>query len=382
MYPGLHAASRPDQPAVVMARSRETVTYRELEARSNRLAHFLRATGLKRGDHYSVFMENHSRYVECDAAGDRSGLYYTNVNWFLTPGELAYIIRSSQSKVLVTSEAKREIALAAVAECPKVELCLVVDGPGDGDRVLNLDEATAAFPPTPIPDESTGVPMLYSSGTTGNPKGVLRPLPDTPPWEATPSFQGLVKFWRFRERMIYLVPVPLYHIAPFLCVAGSVRPGGTAIVMERFDAEEYLRLVEKHCVTHTQLVPTMFSRLLKLPERVRRAYDLSSLEVALHGAAPCPVPVKQAMIDWWGPIIHEYYGATEGMGSRCATAPSGSPIPAQSARRSPANCTFSTTRCVKFRPARPASCGSRHTCRSNTSTTPARLPRRTLRTAR
>jgi long-chain acyl-CoA synthetase len=314
MYPGQQARLRPDQPAIVMAGSGETITYRELDERSNRLAHLLRAAGLKRGDHYALFLENHPRFIECDAAGERAGLYYTNVNSFLTAAELAYIVNNSLSKVLITSEARRETALAAMAECPNVELCLIADGPGHGSRVRNLDEATARFPATPIPDEAHGFPMLYSSGTTGKPKGVLRPLVDQPLAQLHPLIAAFAKFWRFREGQIYLSPAPLYHAAPWVGVAGTIRLGGTAVVMEHFDAEEFLRLVEKHRVTHTQLVPTMFSRMLKLPEAVRRRYDLSSLEVAIHAAAPCPVPVKEAMIDWFGPIILEYYSATEGLG--------------------------------------------------------------------
>ena len=314
MYPGLQAIARPDQPAVVMARSGETITYRELEARSNRLAHLLRARGLKRLDHYAILMENHLRFFECCAAGERSGLYYTNVNSFLTAGEVAYIVNNSLSKVLITSQAKRETAVGAMAECPDVELCLIVDGPGHGDRVLNLDDATAEFPATPIADESRGGAMLYSSGTTGKPKGVLRPMPDEPPAQPLLIVAAVLKFWRLREGQIYLSPAPLYHSAPLAAAAGTIRLGGTVIVMERFEEEHFLQLVERHRVTYTQVVPTMFSRMLKLPEAIRRRYDVSSLEVALHGAAPCPVPVKRAMIDWWGPIILEYYSATEAMG--------------------------------------------------------------------
>jgi long-chain acyl-CoA synthetase len=314
MYPGQHAVQRADQPAVVMAGSGETISYRELEARSNRLAHLLRAAGLKRLDHYAVFMENHPRYIECCAAGERSGLYYTAVNSFLNAGEVAYIVNNSLSRVLITSEAKRDIALAALADCPRVELCLIVDGPGEGSRVRNLAEATAEFPATPIADERLGGAMLYSSGTTGKPKGVLRALPDQPPAQPHPLIPAFAKFWRCREGQVYLSPAPLYHAAPLVGVSITIRFGGTAVIMERFDPEGFLELVEKHRVTHTQVVPTMFSRMLKLPEEVRRAYDLSSLEVAIHAAAPCPVPVKQAMIDWWGPIIVEYYAATEGLG--------------------------------------------------------------------
>ena len=314
MYPGKYASLHPDRPAVIMAGSGETITYGALEARSNRLAHLLRARGLGRLDHYSIYMENHPRYVECCAAGERSGHYYTCINSFLTAEELAYILNNSQSKVLITSQAKREVALAALPLCPKVELCLVADGPGDGEKVLNLEQATASLPSTPIADECLGAAMLYSSGTTGRPKGILRPLPVNPPSQPLPLFDFLVTLWHYREDMIYLSPAPLYHSAPLGAVGLTIRMGGTAVVMERFDPELYLALVEKHRISHSQLVPTMFSRLLKVPEAARRKHDLSSLEVAIHAAAPCPVQVKEQMIDWWGPIIHEYYGATEGLG--------------------------------------------------------------------
>jgi long-chain acyl-CoA synthetase len=307
MYFGPYAAVRANQTAFIMAESGESVSYAELEARANRLAHLLRFVGLKRLDHYSIFMENNARFIECCAAGERSGLYYTAINSFLTPQEVAYIVNNSLSEVLITSEAKREVALAALRDCRQVRLCIVVDGKGEGEGVKNLDEATVA-------DEVLGAAMLYSSGTTGKPKGVLRPLPIQPPSEQLPLMKFLIKFWRFREGQIYLSPAPLYHSAPLAGVSLTLRVGGTVIVMEHFDPERLLQLIEQHRVTYSQLVPTMFSRLLKLPEAVRRRYDLSSLEVALHAAAPCPVPVKQAMIEWWGPIILEYYGATEGLG--------------------------------------------------------------------
>jgi long-chain acyl-CoA synthetase len=314
MYPGVYAQRRPHQPAFIMAGSGESVTYAELERRTNRLAHFLRAEGLNRLDHYAIFMENNPRYVECCGAGERAGLYYTCVNSYLTPDELAYILENSESKVLITSVAKREVAAKALAMSPRVERCLIVDGQSDGGRVLNLDAALARFPDTPIPDESLGTPMLYSSGTTGRPKGILRPLPENPPAKPLPLFDFLVKLWRYREGMIYLSPAPLYHSAPQAAVSLTIRMGGTAIIMEHFDPEQYLALIERYRVTHSQLVPTMFSRMLKLPEEVRRRYDLSSLEIAIHAAAPCPIPVKEEMIEWWGPIIQEYYGATEGLG--------------------------------------------------------------------
>jgi len=314
MYSGLQTTIRPQQPAFVMAQSGETVTYAELERRSNRLAHFLRANGLGRLDHYAIFMENNARYVECCSAGERAGLYYTCINSYLTPEEVAYILDNSESKILITSIAKREVALQALAQCPRIDRCLVVDGPDDGGRVVNLDAAVGGFPDTPIAEESLGTAMLYSSGTTGRPKGILRPLPENPPAQQLPIADFLEKLWRFREGMIYLSPAPLYHAAPFVGVNLTIRTGGTAIIMEHFDPEHYLALVERYRVTHTQLVPTMFSRMLKLPDEVRERHDLSSLEMAIHAAAPCPVPVKEQMIEWWGPIIFEYYGATEGLG--------------------------------------------------------------------
>ena len=206
------------------------------------------------------------------------------------------------------------MALAALALCPHVRLCVIVDGPGDGDKIVNLAEAVAAFPDTPVPDESLGGPMLYSSGTTGQPKGILRPGPDEVPDFVTPRTQFLFDLWHYREGMVYLSPAPLYHAAPNTAINLTFRLGGTVIIMERFDPEACLALVEKYKVTHSQLVPTMFSRMLKLPDDVRLAHDVSSLEIAVHAAAPCPVQVKVQMIEWWGPIIHEYYGATEGLG--------------------------------------------------------------------
>jgi long-chain acyl-CoA synthetase len=314
MYTGKHAYLRPLQPAFIMANSGEAVSYAELEARSNRLAHLFRNWGLKRLDHYAICMENNSRYLEACGAGERSGLYYTCINSYLTGGELAYIVANSESRILITSVAKLEVAREALKQCPKVELCIVVDGAGENDRIVGLREATRGLPRTPIEDEYIGTAMLYSSGTTGRPKGILRPLPEQPPTQQLPIFDFLQKLWQYREGMIYLSPAPLYHSAPQAAVNLAIRIGGTVIIMETFDPDRYLELVEKWGVTHSQLVPTMFSRMLKLPVDVRTRHDLSSLEIAVHAAAPCPAAVKDDMIQWWGPIVHEYYGATEGLG--------------------------------------------------------------------
>ncbi len=314
MYPGTQAALHPERPAFIMADSGEAVTYAELDRRSNRLAHLLRANGLKRLEHYAIFMENNNRYLESCAAGHRSGLYYTCVNSFLTAEELAYILNNSESQVLITSRSKLEVAQAALKLCPNVHLTLVVDGTGLNAPFVDFATAVAAFPDTPISDERIGTSMLYSSGTTGRPKGILRPLPEEPATYQLPLFQFLIKLWKYREDMTYLSPAPLYHSAPQAAVSLAIHNGATIIIMPHFDPETYLALVEKYKVTHSQLVPTMFSRMLKLPKEVQKQYDLSSLEVAIHAAAPCPVQVKAQMIDWWGPIIDEYYGATEGLG--------------------------------------------------------------------
>ena len=314
MYPGVHAIDHPDRPAVIMATSGQVITYGELEARSNQLAHLLRAHGLQRLDHYAILMENNERYVEACGAGERSGLYYTCVNSYLTADEVAFIVNDSRSKVVITSRAKRDVAIEAMKQCPDVTLCLMVDATGDDGPFVDYATAVADQPTTRLADEHLGTPMLYSSGTTGRPKGILRPLPEVAPADALGLFNFLIGLWHYRPGMTYLSPAPMYHSAPQAAVGLTIRMGGTAIIMERFDPEQFLALVEQHQVTHSQLVPTMFSRMLKLGDDVRARYDLSSLEVAIHAAAPCPVPVKEQMIDWWGPIIREYYGATEGLG--------------------------------------------------------------------
>lgn len=316
MYPGNYATTHPDRAAFIMANSGLEVSYAEFEARSNRLAHLLRAEGLANADHYSVFMENNDRYLESCAAGERAGLYYTCINSYLTADEVAYIIQNSESQILITSRAKQEIALAAAAQCPQLRRILIVDGDPTtlSDDCRDFAAACAEHPDGPIADEQLGTSMLYSSGTTGRPKGIIRPLPMQPPAEPLPIFQFLGQLWGYQEDMVYLSPAPLYHSAPQAAVNLALRIGGTVIIMERFDALEYLALVERYQVSHSQLVPTMFSRMLKLPEEDRNKYNLSSLRIAVHAAAPCPVMVKEQMIDWWGPIIHEYYGATEGLG--------------------------------------------------------------------
>ncbi|HYD09828.1 MAG TPA: AMP-binding protein [Acidimicrobiales bacterium] len=314
MYPGDFATTRADEPAFVMANSGEIVTFAQYEERANRAAHLFRAQGLRRGDHIALFFENSLRMLEVEGGAERTGLYFTCINSYLSADEVAYIVNDSESKVVVTSAAKREIAMQLPALCPNVERWLMADIDAPDGPFEPLAEALAAFPPEHVPDEQLGAAMLYSSGTTGRPKGIIRPLPEIHPGTPLPTMQFVRTMYGFREGMTYLNPAPLYHSAPQASVSASLRLGATVVVMEKFDPERWLQLVEQHRVTHCQMVPTMFSRLLKLPEDVRKKYDVSSLESIIHAAAPCPVPVKEAIIEWFGPIVVEYYAATEANG--------------------------------------------------------------------
>jgi len=308
------AIASPDKPAIIMASTGETVTFGEFEARSNRVAHLLREAGLRRGDHIAVFIENSPALLEIEGGAERAGLYYTLINTYLGAAEVEYIVSNSQAKVLFSSAAKRAVAEAAAANSPAVERKLMT-GPGPlPDGWESYDAVVAKYPADPVPDEALGAAMLYSSGTTGRPKGVLRELPEGGPGQPLPVMEFVKFLFGFRAGMTYLSPAPLYHSAPQASVAAALRMGSTVIVMEHFDPEQWLALVERYRVTHCQMVPVMFNRLLRLPPEVRARYDTSSLECIVHAAAPCPVHVKQAMIDWLGPIITEYYGATEANG--------------------------------------------------------------------
>jgi long-chain acyl-CoA synthetase len=312
MYPGTHAETMPDTPAYVMAGTGEAVTYRELNERSNRLAHLFRDAGLQRGDQISLMMENRREFFEILWAAQRAGLYYTAISSRLTPAEAAYIVNDSNSKVFITSDSKRDVAVEIIPETPGVQVRLMIGGTAEGHD--SYEVRTAAYPATNIADESSGVDMLYSSGTTGRPKGVKTPLPEGPVDSPSAVLVLGQMLYNFEPGMVYLSPAPLYHSAPLRFTMAVQRIGGTVIVMEHFDPVEFLRLIGEHRVTHTQVVPTMFVRLLKLDKEEREAYDVTSLRVCIHAAAPCPIPVKEQMIEWWGSIIHEYYAGTEGNG--------------------------------------------------------------------
>jgi long-chain acyl-CoA synthetase len=313
MHPSVHARTTPDKPAYILAGSGETVTFGELEDRSNRLAQLFRARGLKTGDHIALMMENQPRFYEVCWAAQRAGLYFTAISTRLTAPEAAYIVNDCGAKLLVVSRAMASVAEELTGQIPAVETLLMTDGAIPGFD--SYEDAVARMPAEPIADETSGVDMLYSSGTTGRPKGVKLPLTGEPIEYVSPQGMASRMLYGFDENTIYLSPAPLYHAAPLRFNMWVMRVGGTCVIMEHFDAEEYLRLVEKYRITHSQLVPTMFVRMLKLPEEVRARYDVSSLKVAIHAAAPCPIEVKRAMIAWWGPILMEYYAGTEGNGS-------------------------------------------------------------------
>jgi acyl-CoA synthetase (AMP-forming)/AMP-acid ligase II len=311
-----------------MAPSGRTLTFAEYEAGANQVAHVLRDTGLRKGDHMAIFMENHPAVLLAEAGAERTGLYFTPVNFYLSAEEVAYVINDSRSRVVVTSTARAEIAAQLPALCPDVERWIMVDttspdstGGTVGAPFESWDDTVGAQPTDHVAAERMGAPMMYSSGTTGRPKGILRPMYDIHPSETSIGVLGIAGLWRLREGMVYLSPAPLYHTAPQVSVAIALRMKSTAVVMEHFDPELYLELVGRYGATHSQVVPTMFTRMLKLPDDVRAAADLSSLEVVIHAAAPCPVPVKEQMIEWFGPILLEYYAATEGNGCTFITSP-------------------------------------------------------------
>jgi long-chain acyl-CoA synthetase len=314
MYPGTHAAAHPDKPAIVMDQSGESVSYAQLEDRSVRLANALRDRGLRRGDVVALLAENHVRYFEVYWAAHRSGLYITPVNRHLSPDEVIYQVIDSGAGAFIATRQLAATATAALPHIPDCTVRLMMDGAADGfDAYEAVLSAASGEQSGPMP---RGDALLYSSGTTGRPKGIQRPLLDID--LASPEARGTSLFEEFVLGMgpdsVYLCPAPLYHSAGLQFSAGVHELGATLVVMEKFDAQRWLALIEREHVTHTQVVPTMLVRVLKLPEAVRCRYDLSSLRRILHAAAPCPVEVKRQMIDWLGPIVDEYYASTEASG--------------------------------------------------------------------
>jgi len=314
MTPGWHAAHTPDRPAVVMGSSGTVVSYRELEERSTRFARALRSRGLRVGDHIAILMENSPAFIEIIWAAQRSGLHYTAINRHLRAGEVQYVLDDCGAAALATSDAMADV----VASLNLSRIPVRVSAGADLAGFEGYEDVLAAETAAPLDDECEGREMLYSSGTTGRPKGVQKPLPGTPLGDpSAPPVQIARSLFGGHASgdVVYLSPAPLYHSAPLVFTMSWQRRGATVVVMERFDARECLELIQRHRVTHAQFVPTMFVRMLRLSDAERSQYDLSSLRYVIHAAAPCPVSVKRQMLDWWGPIIYEYYSGTEDVGS-------------------------------------------------------------------
>lgn len=314
MHPRIHAQNKPEAIALIDAASGLAISYAELEARANRAAHALRRLGLNNGDAVALCCDNRPEFVDIYWAAQRAGLVLVAVSSRLKASEIAYIVNDSAARVVLISSAMADTArdVAAIRdEMPGLADIVTI---GDVAGFQDFNALCAAEPATPVADEQIGGRMTYSSGTTGRPKGILYPSVEGTPIQEQPAARVFGTFYHLNDQTTYLSPAPLYHASPMAFVTAVQALGGTAVMMKKFDAEELLGAIERWRVTCVQVVPTMFIRLLKLPEDVRARYDLSSLETVIHAAAPCPIPVKRAMIEWLGPIIEEFYAGSEGNG--------------------------------------------------------------------
>lgn len=315
MTPSTFAAKHPDKPAVIYGNGEFVETYGELELRSRRIAHLLRDAGLAPGDSVAALCANDDEFYDMFWACHRIGAYFTPVNWHLQRDEVRYIVENCDAKALFAHANFRDLAAQIGRENARLQARFSLGGEIPG--FTSLAQACEGTRDAPLTDELEGSLMLYSSGTTGRPKGVRRPLSGRPagdPASALPSV-GILMLFGIGADDRYLVPAPLYHAAPLIFSAAHHRIGATVVVMRRFDPEEALRTIQDQRITVSQWVPTHFRRLLQLPDSVRRAYDVSTMRVAIHAAAPCPIPLKEQMIEWWGDAIMEYYAGTEGGGT-------------------------------------------------------------------
>ena len=314
MYPGAYVETTPDKPAVIHADTGEVRTFAELDSNSRKLARYLRDAGIGVGDDVAFLSDNIPAVFEVYWAGLRSGYYVTGVNHHLTADEVAYILTDCDAKALLVSAAHLDKAAAVAELVPGLTVLIALDAETTGE-FRSYAEVLADTSDAPLADEPRGVDMLYSSGTTGRPKGIKSTLPDRQVGDPGDTYTALFsQLYGFDETTVYYSAAPTYHAAP-LRFGGVVNAlGGTIVMATRFDAEQSLAAIENYHVTHSQWVPTMFVRMLKLPAEKRAKYDVSSQQVAIHAAAPCPVEVKARLIDWWGPIVHEYYTSTEANG--------------------------------------------------------------------
>ena len=315
MHPGVNGKKFPNKPAIIMSGSGKVITHGEMNELSNQGAHLFRSLGLNPGDSIAIMLENHHLFFPIVFAAWRSGLRYTTISWRLQPSEVEYIVKDCEAKALITSKFLEETAINLNASLEGVAK-LMLDGTAEGYE--SYEDAIESMPIVSVEDECQGGSMLYSSGTTGKPKGVKRqltldPLPYSEEDEDTALSRALM-IYAGSEESIYLSPAPLYHAAPLTFNSAFLAAGATSIILEKFDEESALKAIEDFKVTHSQWVPTMFVRFLKMDPSIKSKYDLSSHQVAIHAAAPCPVAVKEQMIEWWGPILHEYYAGTENNG--------------------------------------------------------------------
>ncbi|MGB1188830.1 MAG: acyl-CoA synthetase [Pseudomonadales bacterium] len=312
MHPGVHSQIRPDAIAFCTSDGQSKTTYRTLDQESNQTAHFLRSEGLKPRDGIAILLDNDLRFLTIAWAAQRSGLYYTPISTLFKAAEVCYILENSGAKVLFT---KQTILDKQSLDLPEHLKIIVLDQ----GRFPNWQQVIAEHPPTECQDACEGAEMIYSSGTTGQPKGVRFDLALSPVGTVAPLIEKRIQLHCIDPTTRYLSTAPLYHSAPLRYNLMVSRLGGTAVIMPKFDALNALELIQEHRITHSQWVPTMFNRLLALPEHIKDQFDLSSLRYAIHAAAPCPVNIKKAMIDWWGEILYEYYSGTESNGSTAIT---------------------------------------------------------------
>lgn len=319
LRPDDHAERAPGSAAVIVPATGERISYRTMVDQSKRLANVLRSRGLRPGDHVAIFMTNVPEYFEAVWAARRAGYVYTAINWHLTPGEVRYLLENSQAQALIASADLADVAEQAAAGLSGLTLRLLVGASGvkgaDRPGWDGYAETVAKAGTAPLGPELEGQAMLYSSGTTGRPKGVIHTKVDIRRRFGDVDGDILwVNRYGLDTSTVTLNVGPLYHAAPLVSAMSTHRNGGTVVLPPKFDAEQTLQAIDRYRVTYAQFVPTMFIRLLRLPEEVRRRYDVSSLRAVAHSAAPCPVEVKRRMIAWFGPVISEYYSATEAAG--------------------------------------------------------------------
>jgi long-chain acyl-CoA synthetase len=312
MHPILHAQQQPQKPACIFANTGQQISYQQMDQLANQAAHLMRQHGLKRGDTLAILLENGVDIFSLAWGAQRAGLYLTAISCKSSVQDLLYILQNSDSKMLVVSASLLALAEQALQLGQLQGLLLYVAGQASAER--SLAQALAQCPSQMIADPSPGGDMLYSSGSTGRPKGVRPTLAEGDIYQAVPLMQMGRALYGMDQDTVYLSTSPLYHAAPLRWAMAIHRLGGTVVIMDKFDAEKTLDWIEHYQISHATFVPTHFSRLLHLPEPRRAGFKGASLRAVIHAAAPCPVSVKQAMMAWWGPILHEYYSGTEQCG--------------------------------------------------------------------